>query len=108
MKKNTLKTVKAVGEVFAKGFRVQLIDEGTCGLGCVLGIHQGLKYKGSLKTGLATCGIVVAGISIVNGVRSIIVNADYIRQKGKVRRVGKITKEDKLEYMNEEGKWVTL
>jgi hypothetical protein len=74
------KLLKRGIEVFTEGFKKQLTDDPTTwGAATVLGLHQGLKYKGDFRNGVMT-GIAVLGvIGTVNGVRSIVKNLDYIK-----------------------------
>ena len=81
--KKTLEKAKLVAKVFGEGFKVQATDAATCGMGCTLGLWQGLKYKGNLKAGIATCAITIGGMSVVNGIRSVVKNTDYIKQEVK-------------------------
>lgn len=64
---------KYVGD-FTNGFVSQMFDEGTIGLACLVGLSQGLKYKGSLKNGIQAGAATIIAISVVNGVRCAIVN----------------------------------
>ena len=57
--------------VFKDGFMDQAMDGTTLMLSTMLGIGQGLKYKGSIKTGILT-GLVIEGVlSSANGIKRL-------------------------------------
>lgn len=64
------KKVMVLGEVFIKGFTTQLQDENVIGTGAVVGLAQGLKYKGSIKAGAQG----FAGAMIAQGLFGGVVN----------------------------------
>lgn len=68
-------TKKSVWEhrarVFKDGFMNQAMDETTLLISTMLGIGQGLKYKGSLKTGIIT-GLIIDGVfGSVSGIKNL-------------------------------------
>ena len=62
--------VMVLGEVFVKGFVNQLQDENVIGTGVVVGLAQGLKYKGSIKAGAQG----FAGAMVAQGLYGGVVN----------------------------------
>ena len=66
--------VMVLGEVFVKGFALQLQDENAIGTSAIVGLAQGLKYKGSVKAGAQgfASAMVVQGLlcGIVNTVNA--------------------------------------
>jgi hypothetical protein len=77
---NKLEKVNFIGHVFMYAAKAQLNQEWTLGMAAVIGLQQGLKYKGSFKQGVigfaATLGVVMA----VNGVSNVINHWDQIKQ----------------------------
>ena len=72
---------KIVGEVFKTGATNQLEDGWTWGIATYLGLHQGLKYKGSLRTGLVTTVVCLTGISAANGIRTVVKDWQFIKSQ---------------------------
>lgn len=64
---------KIVGD-FTAGFVTQMFNEETIGLACLVGLSQGLKYKGSLKNGIQAGAATIVAISVINGVRIAVLN----------------------------------
>lgn len=62
--------VMVLGEVFVKGFALQLQDDSVIGTSSVVGLAQGLKYKGSFKAGAQG----FAGAMIAQGLYGGVVN----------------------------------
>lgn len=57
--------------VFKDGFMDQAMDGTTLLISTMLGIGQGLKYKGSLKTGIIT-GLIIEGVfGSANGIKRL-------------------------------------
>lgn len=69
---------KFIGTVFTGGVKSQLEQEWTWAAAAVIGLHQGLKYKGSLKTGVAGGLAVLGAISMSNGIYNIVAHWDKI------------------------------
>ena len=62
--------VMVLGEVFVRGFALALQNETTIGTGAIVGLAQGLKYKGSIKAGAQG----FAGAMIAQGLYCGVVN----------------------------------
>ena len=62
--------VMVLGEVFVKGFAITLNNEATIGTSTIVGLAQGLKYKGSIKAGAQG----FAGAMIAQGLYCGVVN----------------------------------
>lgn len=62
--------VMVLGEVFVKGFVNQIQDENVIGTSSIVGLAQGLKYKGSIKAGAQG----FAGAMVVQGLYGGVVN----------------------------------
>ena len=76
---NIIEKAEFVGTVFVGGAKAQLEQKWTWGFAAVIGLSQGLKYKGDFKNGLA-CGAVVLGvISGINGVSEVVRNWNRIQ-----------------------------
>ena len=68
-----------IGSVFFYGAKSQLEQEWIWAAAAVVGLNQGLKYKGDLKAGV-TGGLAVLGtLALVNGFYNIIVYWDNIQ-----------------------------
>lgn len=65
-------------EVFGKGFKVQMFEEGTMAASAATGLYQGLKYKGDIRRGLVAALVVDAAISSFNGIRCVIQNWEVL------------------------------
>lgn len=75
---NKLDKVKFTGRVFVLGCKKQAADSNTLGMATVVGLAQGLKYKGNFKLGIET-GLAVFGVVCVsNGIKCVIQNWDVI------------------------------
>ena len=79
--KRLLVIAKRTRKAFVGGFEKQCMDGGTLGTAAACGIYQGLKYKGSIKRGVATTGIVLVAMAAFNGVANIFRNKEYILQE---------------------------
>lgn len=76
----TLEKANFVSTVFIGGVKKQLKEEVTWGTALTLGLYQGLKYKGNIKSGLIT-GVTVLGMtSAANGVYNIVYHWDKIKE----------------------------
>lgn len=65
-------------EVFVKGAIVGVANKQTLSAATFVGLQQGLKYKGDVKTGIQG-GLAVAGVAgVANGVLNIVTNWEYI------------------------------
>lgn len=60
-----------IGTVFMDGVKAQLKQELTWTAAAVIGLSQGLKYKGSIKTGLVGGLAVVTVLAGANGIYNI-------------------------------------
>ena len=81
--KNLEKAKLLVG-VFSGGVRTQLAQEWTWGAAASIGIYQGLKYKGDIKSGILTGAVVLGALACANGGYNIVANWGQIQ---KVMRV---------------------
>jgi hypothetical protein len=64
--------------VFKGAFKKQITEPDTLGLSAIIGIAQGLKYKGSIKTGVLTAIVVTGAIGAWNGLANVVENWDGI------------------------------
>lgn len=73
-----LEKMQFIGTVFTGGAKTQLKQEWTWAAAAVIGLHQGLKYKGNLKSGVAGGVAVLGTLAGANGIYNIVVNWDKI------------------------------
>lgn len=73
-----LEKAKFVGKVFTMGAKPMLEEKWVWGAATFIGLHQGLKYKGSIKTGTLSGLAVLGVISGANGIYNIVLNWDEI------------------------------
>lgn len=71
---------KFIGTVLIGGAKTQLKQEWVWGLAAVVGLQQGLKYKGSIKTGIAGGTAVLAVLSGANALWNVASEWDKIQQ----------------------------
>lgn len=69
-----------VGTVFAGGAKAQLKQEWTWAAAAVAGLYQGLKYKGSLKSGIAGGVAVLGALAIASGAYNLVTYSDKIKE----------------------------
>ena len=69
-----------IGTVFMGGVKAQLKQEWTWGAAATIGLHQGLKYKGDIKTGLSGGLAVLIVLSAANGIYNITSHWDELKQ----------------------------
>lgn len=72
--------INKIGKVFVDGVKVQLKQEWVWSLATVVGLYQGLKYKGNLKNGLLGGLATLITIGTANGIYNVVTNFDYIKQ----------------------------
>lgn len=77
---NILEKTNFIGQVFTGGVKAQLSQEWTWGAAVVVGLQQGLKYKGNFKNGLAGGLAVLMVISTANGFYNIVLNRAKIME----------------------------
>lgn len=65
--------------LFAAGFKSQVKDEHTLSLAGIIGLYQGLKYKGSIKTGAFTTAAVLGAAGVYNGTITVAKNWSLIK-----------------------------
>jgi len=65
--------------VFMDGVKAQLSQEWTWGATAVIGLHQGLKYKGNIKTGISGGLAVLIVLAGMNGAYNIASHWDKIK-----------------------------
>lgn len=75
-----LKKCSFVKTVFVGGFRTQLEQETTWVAATTLGLGQGLKYKGDIKTGLITGAATIVVLGTVNGFYNIATNYSKMKE----------------------------
>lgn len=61
-------------DVFGKAFMAQATEEGTIASSFVVGLAQGVKYKGSVKNGVIAGIVTDVAISTVNGIIRVVQN----------------------------------
>ena len=69
----------AFGHAFTEGFKTGMKSEWTTTLAAGSGLYQGLKYKGSLKKGLITAGVVKVCLATKDGIQSVANHWDDIK-----------------------------
>lgn len=73
------KKAKVAGEIFVEAFLIQMGSEETLTVGVAAGLHQGLKYNGSVKRGIKAASATMGVMCAVNGVMNVINNIDFIK-----------------------------
>lgn len=76
----TLEKAQFITAVFTGAAKSQLNQEETWITGTMLGLYQGLKYKGSIKTGMLTSITVIGALACANGVYNLVTMADDIKR----------------------------
>lgn len=74
-----LQKCQFIGTVFTGGAKAQLKQEWTWAAAAVAGLYQGLKYKGSLKSGIAGGVAVLGTLAIASGVYNLVMNGEKIK-----------------------------
>lgn len=69
----------AFGKVFGDGFKKGMKSEWSSSLAIGSGLWQGLKYKGSVKKGIATTAVVKVFLATADGMQSVINNWNVIK-----------------------------
>lgn len=75
-----VKTIQVNGEAFIKG-AVAGITGDNLTAGAMVGIQQGLKYKGDFKRGLIAAGATVGVLSAANGIVTVLTNQKVINDQ---------------------------
>lgn len=75
-----LEKAEFVGTIFVGGVKTQLKQEWVWGTAAILGLYQGLKYKGSIKDGIIGGVATLAVISAANGFYNIAAYWDRIKK----------------------------
>lgn len=75
-----LEKAKVIKTVFVGGAKKQLEQEYTWGLAGVIGLSQGLKYKGSIKSGLFGGLATIGTLATVCGLYNISSNWNKIKE----------------------------
>lgn len=75
-----LKKGNLIGKVFMDGVKVQLEQEWTWAAAATIGLYQGLKYKGNIKTGVAGGLAVLVVLSGASGVYNVVRNWSSIKE----------------------------
>ena len=66
-----LKRADLIRVVFVGGVKKQLKQEWTWSAAAVIGLHQGLKYSGNIKNGVAGGVATIAVIAGINGLYNV-------------------------------------
>lgn len=74
-----------IGKVFMGGAKAQLKQEWTWAAATAIGLQQGLKYKGSIRTGLSGGIAVVTVLAAANGIYNIAAHWDQIKEALKAK-----------------------
>jgi len=74
-----------IGKVFMGGAKAQLKQEWTWAAAAAIGLQQGLKYKGSIRTGLSGGIAVVTVLAAANGISNIAAHWDQIKEALKAK-----------------------
>ena len=74
------KKAKVAGKLFGDAFLVQMGSETTLTMGVAAGLHQGLKYNGSVKRGVKAAAATMGVMCAVNGVLNVYNNIDVIKK----------------------------
>lgn len=69
---NTLEKANFIGAIITGSAKKQLSEEWTWGAAVSVGIYQGLKYKGSIKNGLAAGAATLIAITGANCIYNIV------------------------------------
>ena len=77
--KKFVRKAKVIGEVFVKGTLLQFERPNSLGLAATVGLYQGLKYNGSLARGVKAGAVTLAVFGVIDGVRMVLYNIDYIK-----------------------------
>jgi len=75
-----LEKTQFVGTVIKGGAKAQLRQEWTWALAVAVGLHQGLKYKGDLKNGVAGGLAVLMVLACVSGAYNVVSYWDKIKE----------------------------
>lgn len=78
---NLLAKTKLVSQVFIAGAKSSLDQEWVWGTSAIVGLSQGLKYKGSIKTGISGGLATLAVITGVMGIINVVHNWDELSLK---------------------------
>ncbi len=82
---NILEKSNFIGQVFMGGVKAQMKQEWTWAAAAAIGLQQGLKYKGSIKTGIAGGLAVVTVLAGANGIYNIAAHWDKIKEALKAK-----------------------
>ena len=82
---NILEKSNFIGTVFMGGVKAQLKQEWTWAAAAAIGLTQGLKYKGSIRTGLSGGVAVVTVLAAANGIYNIAAHWDKIKEALKAK-----------------------
>ena len=74
------KKAKVAGKIFGEAFLVQMGSEATLTVGVAAGLHQGLKYNGSVKRGVKAAAATMGVMCALNGVLNVYNNIDVIKE----------------------------
>ena len=74
------KKAKVAGKLFGDAFLVQMGGESTLTMGVAAGLHQGLKYNGSVKRGVKAAAATMGVMCALNGVLNVYNNIDVIKK----------------------------
>ena len=75
-----VKTIQVNGEAFINGAVAGITGDNLIA-GAMVGIQQGLKYKGDFRRGLIAAGATVGVLSAANGIVTVLINQNVINEK---------------------------
>lgn len=74
------KRVKTTGKLFKDGFVAQVTDPRTITSSTLVGIQQGMKYKGDVVRGVKAGAVTLGALGAVNGVVNVLNNLPQIKK----------------------------
>jgi hypothetical protein len=80
-----LEKSNTIGTVFMDGIKAQFSQQWTWGSAAIIGLYQGLKYKGDIKAGISGGVAVLIVLTGANGIYNVISHWSRIKQVLKER-----------------------
>lgn len=77
---NILGKVSCIATIVARTFVAQAADPNTVTIAAVAGVYQGLKYKGSIKTGLKASLATFVVFGTANSVVNVVSNWELVKK----------------------------
>jgi hypothetical protein len=75
-----MEKIKTIASTFEEGVKAQLKQQWTWGTAISIGLYQGLKYKGNLRTGLAGGFATLVVFAGASGVYNLVTNWDKVEK----------------------------